>query len=196
VTHHVLAAGKRIARLYDPTSRHRPGPRSFRHNGPRLRFDHHRAASDGSPANDPKRGVYYAALTISCALVEVFGDGGVIERAQWRLALLTLRNSLQLVDLRGAAAMRAGAVAAIGALESRGLTQAWSRYIYDNTAIYDNVHGLIYSGAHNGEDAIVLYERAIPVIRSAGQQVKRLSNPSLELELLCVAADHSMVLAP
>jgi RES domain len=183
-------------RLYDPTSRCRPGPRSFRHNGPRLRFDHHRPAPDGSPTNDPKRSVYYAALTLSCALVEVFGDGGVIERAQWQLALSTLRDPLQLVDLRGAAAMRAGAVAAIGALECRSLTQAWSRYIYDNSAIYGNVHGLIYSGAHNGEDAIVLYERAIPVIRSAGQQVKRLSNPSLEFELLRIAVDHRMIVAP
>jgi hypothetical protein len=93
-------------RLYDPTSRYHPGPRTFRRNGPRLRFDHHRAAPDGSPTNDPKRGVYYAALTISCALVEVFGDGGVIERVQWRLALSRLRDPLQLVDLRGAAAMR------------------------------------------------------------------------------------------
>ncbi len=69
-------------------------------------------------------------------------------------------------------------MAAIGALESRSLTQAWSRYIYENPAIYGHVHGLIYSGAHNGEDAIVLYERAIAVIRSAAQQVKRISNPS------------------
>jgi hypothetical protein len=53
-----------------------------------------------------------------------------------------------------------------------------------------------YFGAHNGEDAIVLYERAIPVIRSAGQKVKRVSNPSLELEVLRVAADHGMILAP
>jgi hypothetical protein len=196
VKHRVLAAGQRIVRLYDPTSRYRPGPRTFRHNGPRLRFDHHRPDPDGSPTNDPKRGVYYAALTISCTLVEVFGDGGVIERGQWRLAFSRLRDPLQLVDLRGAAAMRAGAVAAIGALESRSLTQAWSRYIYDNSAIYGDVHGLIYSGAHNGEDAIVLYERAITVIRSAGQQVKRLSNPALEVELLRIAAAHGMIVAP
>lgn len=146
MTHHVVAAGERILRLYNPTSRYRPGPRSFRHNGPRLRFDHHRPAPDGSPINDPKRGVCYAARTISCALVEVFGNGGVIERSEWRVALSTLRDPLQLVDLRGAAAMRPGAVAAIGAVECRRLTQAWSQY--------GNVHGLIYSSAHNGEDAI------------------------------------------
>jgi hypothetical protein len=92
--------------------------------------------------------------------------------------------------------MRAGAVAAIGALESRSLTKAWSRYIYDNPAIYGHVHGLIYSGAHNGEDAIVLYERAISIIWSAGLQVKRLSNPFLEFELLRIAGDHGMILAP
>jgi hypothetical protein len=75
-------------------------------------------------------------------------------------------------------------------------TQAWSRNIYDNSAIYGHVHGLIYSGAHNGEDAIVLYERAIPVIRSAAQQVRRLSNPALEFELLRIAGDHGMIVAP
>ena len=59
---------------------------------------------------DPQRSVIYAGLSLSCCLVEIFGDGGVIRIEQQQLAFITLKDTLKLLDLRGSAAMAAGTV--------------------------------------------------------------------------------------
>jgi len=185
-----IDVGTVLVRVYDPMSKYKPGPRTFRRNGPRSRFDHHRgiaSATTVTPSDDPERGVYYAAFTLSSAVVEVFGEDRVIERGNFRVVYSTLRANLSLLDLRGDAAIRAGTIHAIGQVEDTAKTQAWSRYIYENTATYGAVDGLIYANAHNGEDAILLYERAQPSIIASSQRVRRLALDSMEVALLRIA---------
>lgn len=143
-----------------------------------MRFDHQRPVITGGlavPLEDAGRAVYYAALTLSSAIVEVFGDNRVIERGTFRVAYSTLNEKLLLLDLRGNAAIRAGTIHAIGQSEDTDKTQAWSRYIYDTSATYGSVDGLIYANAHTGEDAVLLYERGQKAIVSSAQRVRRLA---------------------
>src|SRR5688572_14377041 len=91
----VLPVGGVLYRIFDPTG-YGTTALTFRFNGPRARFDHQRGTShrtspasagmaDGAsvsdekllatpraPADDPDRGVYYAAPSLSNCLVEVF----------------------------------------------------------------------------------------------------------------------------
>lgn len=185
-----INAGATLIRVYDPESKYKPGPRSFRCNGPRKRFDHHRGTPTGAttaPSDDPDRAVYYAAFTLSGAVVEVFGEDRVIERGTFRVVYSTFTKDVWLLDLRGNAAIRAGTIHAIGQIEDSAKTQAWSRYVYENPATYGNVDGLIYANAHNGEDAILLYERARPAINSARQRVRQFAAPEMEIALLRIA---------
>jgi hypothetical protein len=130
---------------------------------------------------------------LNSAIVEVFGDDRVIERGSFRAVYSKLKEPLLVLDLRGNAAIRAGTIHAIGQIEDRSKTQAWSRYIYDNAAIYGDVDGIIYANAHNGEDAILLYERAETAIDRSTQRVRRLAAPDMELELLRIADATSFV---
>ncbi len=50
---------------------------------------------------------------------------------------------MQLLDLRGSGAMRAGSVAALSAIADRDLSQVWSRHFY----AFHAVDGLVYSNA-------------------------------------------------
>jgi hypothetical protein len=185
-----LHPGVVLIRVYDPRSKHKPGPRTFRDFGPLSRFDHHRGISTGAvtvPDEDSERAVYYAAFTLSGAIVEVFGEDRVIDRGAFRAVYSRLKEKLLLLDLRGDAAIRAGVIHAIGQIEDSAKTQAWARYIYETHETYGAIDGLIYSNAHNGEDAIVLYERAQPAIATSAQRVRRLATPQLETDLLRIA---------
>jgi hypothetical protein len=52
---------------------------------------------------------------------------------------------------------------------------------------YGAVDGLMYANAHNGEDAILLYERAQPAISASAQRVRRLAADGMETALLRIA---------
>jgi hypothetical protein len=185
-----INAGTVLVRVYDPESTYKPGPRTFRRNGPRERFDHHRGTMKGAitaPTDDPDRSVYYAALTLSSAIVEVFGNDRTIERGTFRAVYSTVTEPVVVLDLRGNAAIRAGMNHAIGMIEDRAKTHAWSRHIYGDAATYGPVGGLIYANSHNGEDAILLYERAQSAIATSTQRVRRLAALDMELELLRIA---------
>lgn len=122
-------------------------------------------------------------------MVEVFGDTGVVDTRGCRLALIRTSRALQLLDLRGSGAMRAGSVAALSAIADRDLSQAWSRHFYSSNAI----DGLLYSNAHNSESAIALYDRAdgaICCIRDLA-----LDAPILRSRLLQICRDHALVMA-
>jgi hypothetical protein len=56
--------------------------------------------------------------------------------------------------------MRAGSVAALAKVADRSLSQAWSRYFYEQTSLYGQIDGISFHNAHNEEEAIALYERA------------------------------------
>ncbi|MGH7999811.1 MAG: RES family NAD+ phosphorylase [Brasilonema sp.] len=113
--------------------------------------------------DDPERGVYYAAPVdlLSSCLVEVFGDTGCIEITDHQIAIITCTSRLRLLDVRGSGAMLAGANdATLAKTPKRGLSQAWSRYFYEQKEIYPEIEGIIYCNAHNDEEAIAIYERA------------------------------------
>ncbi len=69
----------------------------------------------------------------------------------------------------------------------RRLTQAWSRYFYEHPELYGQIDGLIFNNAHNGEEALALYERAATQMASAQTVVQALDAPALRNKLFVVA---------
>jgi RES domain len=180
-----------MLRIFDPT-RHGTTALSFRYFGPLGRFDHQRLSPTGSSSEDPDRGISYAGLTLSCCLVECFGDVGVIEIKGQQIARLELTRDLTLLDLRGSGAMRAGAVAALAKIADRNLSQAWSRYFYERTADYGQLDGISYLNAHNDEEAIAIYERAQSALVCTDAQILPLNHPSLRPAILEAALTNHL----
>lgn len=177
---HLLPSAADLLRIYRP-GRYGSTACGFRSDGPFSRFDHHEPGC--------QRSIHYSAPTLSGCVVEVFGDTGVVDTRGCRLALIRTSRALQLLDLRGSGAMRAGSVAALSAIADRDLSQAWSRHFYSSHAI----DGLLYSNAHNSESAIALYDRAdgaICCIRDLA-----LDAPILRSRLLQICRDHALVMA-
>jgi hypothetical protein len=158
-----------------------------------MRFDHH--PGDGlsrSPTDDPARAIYYAALTLSGCVVEIFGDRGSITIGNWHVARSEVSRQLTLLDLRGSGAMRAGSVAALAKVADRSLSQAWSRYFYETTDTFGTIDGIVYHNAHNDEDAVALYERARDALSCPPNNVVRLDDESLRPYLLDLALKNNL----
>ena len=181
-----------LLRIFDPTKYDATGT-SFRNYGPISRFDHHRESKNRV---DPERSITYAGFTLSCCLAEIFSDGGIIRIEQQQLAFITLKNAFKLLDLRGAAAMAAGTLAAISSITERNISQAWGCYFYENSQLYSEIDGLIFAGAHNGEDAVCLCERAEPKLTSAEVKTLNLNHPDLRDTILLIAERHGMIVKP
>lgn len=69
-----------------------------------------------------------------------------------------------------------GSVVGLSSTSNKRLTQEWSRYFYENSDIYGHIDGLIYSNAHNGEEALALYERARDSLFCGKDDVMRLDS--------------------
>lgn len=187
-----LKSGTTIQRIFDPTSY---GARAiceavsfrteFRYHGPLSRFDHQRSTT--KPEVDKERGIIYAGFSLSCCLIEVFGDDETIKIQQQQIAYITLKQSLKLLDLKDSGAWGAGSVAAMAVDGRRKLTQAWSRYFYENPDLYGNIDGLIFKNAHDGQAAIALYERASAKLLSADVSILNLSEPIIRETILAIA---------
>jgi hypothetical protein len=190
-TFHTLVTGSKIIRIFDPT-RYQTQALTFRYNGPRHRFDHHRG-SITAPQEDPERGIYYAAFTLSGCLVECFGDTGVIEIKDQSVCSVDITKSLNLLDLRGSGAMKAGSVSALAKTADRTLSQAWSRYFYEHTSEYSMIDGLIYFNAHNDEEAIAIYERGKNKLACSQAQILRLDNLKLRSVLQQAAIGNNLI---
>lgn len=175
---HELGTGTRLLRIYRPEP-HGQTATGFRRTGPLARFDHHRDGVDC--------GILYAGFTLSCCLVECFGDTGVIDTQGRRLAFLLTTRPLELLELRGRGAMRAGSVAALASTADRDLSQNWSRHFH---ATYPQIDGVIYSSAHNEESAVALYERAEADLHAEFDLP--LDHRSVRSRILKVARDHAM----
>ena len=173
-----LNANSTLLRIFDPT-RYSTQALTFRYYGPLNRFDHQHFLSSGDRAEDPKRGIYYAGLSLSCCLVEYFGDVGVVELQDQQICRVQLQRNLTLLDLRANGAMRAGSVAALAKIADRNLSQEWSRYFYEQTDQYGDIDGISYLNTHNDEEAIALYERAQSALVCPETQVLPLAHPSL-----------------
>lgn len=186
---HTLKKNTQLRRIFDPT-RYGATAIGFRNFGAVSRFDHHRFVNDV----DPDRSVIYAGFTLSCCIAEYFGDGTIINSQNVKLALIYLAEEVKLLDLRGEAAMKAGTVAAISGIIDRNITQKWSKYFYEHPELYGNVDGLIFSGAHNGEDAIALYERCQSKIDKSDVEEIELANPSLRRTLIRIASRQGLII--
>jgi hypothetical protein len=186
-----LATGTNIRRIYNPT-KYNTQPTSFRYYGPLGRFDHHRYSLD-NPSVDSSRGINYWGFSLSCCFVEVFGDIRIIDTADLAIAMLELSQPIELLDLRGAAAMKIGTVSAIAKIADRNLSQAWSRYFYDNPQIFGEIDGLIFSNAHNDEDAIALYERAKSQLDNSSIKTLPLNSPALKTAIEDIAVNNGLI---
>ncbi len=189
--YHDLEAGKQLFRIFDPTS-YGATSVSFRANGPRARFDHHHAAPDGLPTNNATRAIIYAGFTLSCCLVEYFGDVGSIIFGECHIAGPRLLHGVHLLDLRDNGAMRAGSVAALAKTADRPLSQSWSRYFYEHNAAYPDIDGIIFYNAHNDEDAVALYERCADALVCDPNDDMRLDDLRLRPAILEAAIQNNL----
>jgi RES domain len=190
-----LASGSFVLRIFDPTQ-YGTRATTFRSYGPINRFDHQRLSPSGNCAEDPDRGISYAGLTLSCCLVECFGDTGVIEIKGQQIGRIQLTRDLTLLDLRANGAMRAGSVAALAKVADRHLSQAWSRYFYEQTDLYGQIDGISFLNAHNDEEAIALYERAQSALICPDDRILPLAHPSLRPAIQQAALDNHLDFLP
>ena len=188
-------AGQHIVHIFDPTD-YGATASGFRHWGPIHRFDHQCMGTHANPADDPDRGIYYAALDLPGCLVETFGDTRIVECGERCVANVRLTRSLNLLDLRGRGAMRAGANATLSKVADRPISQEWSRYFYEQESIYTRIDGLIFYNAHNDDEAIALYERATDALYCPTDQVMRLDHPSLRPIIVRCAIENGLVFPP
>ncbi|MBI3980102.1 MAG: RES family NAD+ phosphorylase [Chloroflexi bacterium] len=189
-----VPAGTPLFRIFDPTQQGATAS-GFRFHGPHSRFDHHRGLGPPAyePGDDLERGVYYAAFTLSSCVVEVFGDQGSLTLGEQRIAKPALARELCLLDLRGPGAMRAGSVAALAKVADRSLSQAWARRIYEHPDLFGPVDGILYANAHNDEDALVLFERAVDTLICPPTWVVRLDDPYIRAFLEDIARTNNLV---
>jgi hypothetical protein len=174
-------SGSVVLRIYNPSY---PGFRFFGPLG--QRFDHHEP--DDPPWRGP-RGIYYGAPTLACCVGEVFADRGFVQISDEWLAVIRIGRDIRLLDLRRGGATRAGTVHAISSVRDRALTQAWSRFFYEHPALYGLVDGVLYPAAHNGADAVALYERAADALTppAAEVQVGPLVSPAIRYRIMRAA---------
>lgn len=187
----ILPPKTQLRRIFNPT-KYQTKATTFRYYGPIGRFDHQKHSLN-QPAQDLARGINYWGFTLSCCVVEVFGDTRIIDTQDLEVALIELTQPIKLLDLRASAAMKAGTVSAIAKTANRDLSQAWGRYFYEHTAIYDTIEGLIFSNGHNDEDAIALFERAEVQLKSSKVTTLPLNSMALRPALIDIAIENSLI---
>jgi hypothetical protein len=195
--HETVETQTALVRIFNPASRYKTQASTYRYFGPLLRFDHHQPLTKQEVGKfkgkeDPERGITYWGYTLSCCLVELFGDTKIVEFKDYEVAIATLEQPLLLLDIRDEGAMAAGSVAALGSVADRLVSQAWSRYFYEQIDIYQKVDGILYSNAHNGEKAVALYERSEPIISNAKIQTRPLKDKSIRHLIDAAVAENNM----
>lgn len=138
---------------------HRFGPSQFNPVGPIHRFDHHTQGSRAKPERDPDRATLYAASNLWTALLEIYAYTPVIDPSLRRAATLRSKEAIRLLDIRGSNALGAGVTTAMNGSPRRTSTQAFARRVYAHPA-FGQPEGIVYSGAVDGRDNYVFFERA------------------------------------
>jgi hypothetical protein len=157
-----------------------PDPLLPRTYGPISRFDPHQVFDDG-PCQDPdERGTIYLAEERVTACREVFydsseededaADGSLVARVCWRhrAAHVAPCSTFRLLSILGNHADAIGALPelATGPTREHAKSQAWARKIYEQYGCarreqpkegLEDVHGMMYSGAHDEGKCIVLW---------------------------------------
>lgn len=167
------------------------GPRAqawneARHFGPLpgMRFDPH-----PQPHGMHRRGVSYAATSVSTVFAEVFqADRVITRRPEVALAGWTPTRPLELLNLAGTFPVRNGASFALTVGPKR-YTQDWARSIDEQLG--DQVDGVRYLSAVTGQPAFALFERAWsrPSFPDAAKFHRTLDDPLLRDLLATVAGE-------
>jgi hypothetical protein len=195
--HETVKTKTALVRIFNPASRYKTQASTYRYFGPLLRFDHHQPLTKEEAVKlngkeDPSRGITYWGFTLSCCLVELFGDPKIVEFKDYEVAIAITSQPLLLLDIRDKGAMAAGSVSALGSVADRSVSQAWSRYFYEQTDVYQKVDGILYSNAHNGEKAVALYERSEPIISNALIKTRPLKDRSIRHLIDAAVAENNM----
>ena len=136
--------------------------------------------------DDPERifGTCYFGYSLRVAIAETLlhdeipiGNGFEVTETlmENRFVIRVAGDALRLANLTGVPLKRLGGHADLSATVNYGVTQAWSRAVYDHPALVD---GFIYMSRHlNSEKAVVLFDRcqtkfiaatAVPLIAFTG----------------------------
>ncbi|UTI63320.1 RES family NAD+ phosphorylase [Paraconexibacter antarcticus] len=156
-----VAAGTELRRIYvPPPAGYTPSATAFRTDGPRARFDHHRRPGPfPQAAEDPSRGIFYAAEAFGCCVAEFWGDDWLITPGPARLAVLRADRELQLLSLMGSDATAVGTLAAVTMDGDRHVTQDWGRHWYEHPQ-FQALHGIRFPSSHTSQPACAFWERA------------------------------------
>lgn len=162
----------------------------LRHFGPtRSRFDPHPIyKSAGAPAFHPDFAVTYAAADVDTALAEVFQRGRVIEPAGPNNPYLTVWRPvrpLELLDIRGAWPIRAGASHALNT-GPQSVCRRWAHAIATHPR---RVDGILYASSMTGRDAVALFLPGADSFPVTPELSMALSNPGL-VQVISAAADR------
>lgn len=164
-------------------------------NGPRARFDPHRAGPTGPLEDEDGRSIHYAGLDLATSACEVFGETGeALLCPSYRVALLRPTKQLTLFDLRTpGSALSIGAIPALADGEyPRAQTQAWALAIYEDDPLGVHAEGVLYRSAYNGGDAIAVWDSAgkVTVVRDGAgiPQDYPLNHPEVRTRLLLAMA--------
>jgi hypothetical protein len=117
----------------------------------------------------------------------------MIEVKDQCICSVDITKSLNLLDIRGSGAMKAGSVSALAKTADRTLSQEWSRYFYEHANEYSMIDGLIYFNAHNDEEAMAIYERGKNKLACSASQVLRLDHPKLRSAIQQSAIENNLI---
>jgi hypothetical protein len=195
-----LAPGTRLARIYDPTS-HGTRELTFRAYGPVMRFDHHPPGPDDTAAVHAHVGVWYGSWgsqAIRSCGIEFFGGTRRIALRPSRLAVPHTTRTHALVDLRGPAALAAGATAELPKWPDMRMTWAWARHLHGLTIDSRPVDGIAWEGARSSLPCVMLFERAADGLAcpASGRCSFPLTQPHVRDQLLTLVRDFGYTLAP
>lgn len=146
--------------------------------------------SDPRKAPQRRFGVYYIGQTFEGAFLETIvrdrknGNPGALVLAtddlnSYAHVLITIRNPLDLVDLRGGGALAMGLPTNAVRAQSHRLGQRASLAVYRHP---DSPDGIWYQSRLNGDENIAVYDRAVGKL-SAGQRRPLGSCPELTVIL-------------
>ena len=93
-------------------------------------------------------------------------------------------------------AMLVGTNTAIAKIGKRNITQAWSRYFYENSQVFGEIKGLVFGNAHNEEDTFCFYERAETKLKIAKSRSLNLNSTALQSSIQKVAKANGMFWYP
>lgn len=179
---HSLPAASLLWRLYFRGGAHPTLWSRFRTFGPtRGRFDPHLP-----PPRIQLRAVLYCALHGPTTFAEVFQETRVIDRRRgepWLVAF-ELSRAVQLLDLTGTFATRAGASMTI-ATGPRSRAQRWARAFH---RAYPHIEGIVYaSSMYANRDTFALWEDAQDALPPQPRFHRPLSDPALLTPLRHIA---------